>query len=970
MTKKGQSLFEHLFESSADAQLVICDGVILQQNESASVLFGESIENINRLFEYSPEFQPNGEKSAKLGQQLLLEASVNGTARFEWLHKIKGAELWKEYVLNRISVNDKVCIHAIIRGIDTYKKQHLRTNQRIERMILQNQVIGDLSALESSELFTLDHFQQQVCKKTAEVMHVSQVIIWSILEDGTVIRSAGYSKKDHMTLPHHLELNTLPRFRKALKDYVPLIINDASKDARINEIINKDDEASLIVIPLLNEGHLRGFLWIERWNKTGTWALEETSFAIALCEMISKQIGASQKQETELILEQKEKRFKALVDHSLDVVCIIDSKGKFTYQSPSFYNLLGYRKSLIGKSSFEFIDTDDRKRLMFRFYRLANTPDSENAFTFRAKLNSNWRYIEALARNLLNDKAISGIVVNFRDVTERMTFQKQLRIKERYYRTLIEKSLDITAIRDVRGITTYISPSIEYVFGIKDTLLLGKTLNDLLHEDDREQAARDWQFILKNPGTPLNFEQRVILPNGDVRHVQGTARNLLEDSTINGVVSNFRDITAKHDAETALIDSQLRLEGIISSAMDAIITVDEGHRIVLFNTAAEKMFNYPAFEIFGKPIDILLSKKTYQHYKKEVNSLNENTIGSRKMSLDDGENYLQGVKGDKKYFPIDASISRQKIDNEIFFTSIIRDISEQIKSEDLLKNYSKDLEKEVKRRTKQLHSKNAELNEAMTDLKNAQEQLIESEKMASLGQLTAGIAHEINNPINFVSSTITPLKRDLNEVRELVEGELGKKGNGSQQNDVAFLFSEISQLLNGIEEGAKRTKNIVLGLRKFSRLDENVFKKVDIHEGLDSTIMLLNSKLGSIKIEKKYKKLPPVECLPGKINQVFMNVISNALHAIKDKGTITITSKKGTHNTVEISISDTGVGMTPAIKKRIFEPFFTTKDVGVGTGLGLSISYGIIENHNGKISVKSEKGKGTKFVISLPVSQL
>ena len=229
------------------------------------------------------------------------------------------------------------------------------------------------------------------------------------------------------------------------------------------------------------------------------------------------------------------------------------------------------------------------------------------------------------------------------------------------------------------------------------------------------------------------------------------------------------------------------------------------------------MFKVAAFEIFGQPLNLLLSKSTQNRFQKEIKNLDANPVGSRQMAPGNGST-LKGKKASNKLFPIDASISRQEIDNEIFYTTIIRDISEQIKSEDVLKNYSKNLEKEVKRRTQELNKKNSELNDALSDLRNTQEQLVESEKMASLGQLTAGIAHEINNPINFVSSTITPLKRDMDEVKELINIEFSKVKKGKKHEDLSFLFSEISELLDGIEEGAKRTKHIVLGLRKFSRL--------------------------------------------------------------------------------------------------------------------------------------------------------
>lgn len=183
------------------------------------------------------------------------------------------------------------------------------------------------------------------------------------------------------------------------------------------------------------------------------------------------------------------------------------------------------------------------------------------------------------------------------------------------------------------------------------------------------------------------------------------------------------------------------------------------------------------------------------------------------------------------------------------------------------------------------------------------------------------------------------------------------------------MFDEIESLFNGIEEGAIRTREIVMGLKNFSRLDEDVFKQANIHEGINSTLVLLKNKFKNrISIHKDYGELPTIECLPGKINQVFMNILNNAIQAIEDSGEIYIRTF-AENDKVKISIRDTGVGMTEGVKKHIFEPFFTTKDVGAGTGLGLSISFGIIEKHNGKIDVKSEPEKGTEFTITLPVSQ-
>jgi len=187
--------------------------------------------------------------------------------------------------------------------------------------------------------------------------------------------------------------------------------------------------------------------------------------------------------------------------------------------------------------------------------------------------------------------------------------------------------------------------------------------------------------------------------------------------------------------------------------------------------------------------------------------------------------------------------------------------------------------------------------------------------------------------------------------------------------NIELSLKEIDDLLNGMDEGAKRTAEIVKGLRNFSRMDQNVVKKANLNESLDSTLALLHSSYKNrIEIEKDYGDIPEIDCFPGQINQVFMNILSNAIQAISHEGVIKI--KTWTDGKmVKISLKDSGAGMTDAVRKKIFDPFFTTKEVGKGTGLGLSISYGIIEKHNGEIEVFSRPGHGTEFIISIPIEQ-
>jgi len=306
------------------------------------------------------------------------------------------------------------------------------------------------------------------------------------------------------------------------------------------------------------------------------------------------------------------------------------------------------------------------------------------------------------------------------------------------------------------------------------------------------------------------------------------------------------------------------------------------------------------------------------------------------------------------------------------------------------------LERMVKKRTEDLERANLELTQTLKNLQEAQIQLIQAEKMATLGQLTAGIAHEINNPINFVKSNVKPLQMDLYDLIALIQTyekqlQLVLSAHALEEIE-AFkkkinypeLVEEIRLLLKGIEEGAERTAEIIRGLRIFSRLDESELKKADIHECIDSTLILLRASIpDNVVIEKHYAQLPLIECYPGKLNQMLMNLLTNAIHAVKSKPQhfpqqagepsteekiIITTSIEPDGKHIRISVADTGTGMTPEVKQKIFEPFFTTKEVGEGTGLGLPIVYSIVEKHGGKIFVETTYGIGSEFIIILPTT--
>jgi two-component system, NtrC family, sensor kinase len=291
---------------------------------------------------------------------------------------------------------------------------------------------------------------------------------------------------------------------------------------------------------------------------------------------------------------------------------------------------------------------------------------------------------------------------------------------------------------------------------------------------------------------------------------------------------------------------------------------------------------------------------------------------------------------------------------------------------------------ELRQRQIFLEETNRKLEEALLQLKETQAQMVHSEKMAALGQLVAGVAHEINNTTNFITGALPALERKLGNVQELlaiyeeidrratkkiIAGKLAEAEELRDEFDYERLLASIRMLLANIMEGARRTSQIVKDLKNFARPGSAEWKAVDIHQSIDSTLTLLYSEYKhQIEVTRDYQPdLPPVVCSPSQLNQVFMNLLLNAAQAIEGPGKIHIATRKIADH-LHITFRDTGGGIPEKIRDRIFEPFFTTKPVGRGTGLGLSISYGIIKKHQGNILVRSIPGEGTEFEIILPMA--
>lgn len=462
--------------------------------------------------------------------------------------------------------------------------------------------------------------------------------------------------------------------------------------------------------------------------------------------------------------------------------------------------------------------------------------------------------------------------------------------------------------------------------------------------------------------------------------IEGDFLGVYDNDRLTGMFGVQRDITDRKQAEAKLQQTQQFLSSVLNNLPVAVLAKEAKElRFALLNPAAT--------ELFGLTPEVVIDRNDYDLFPKDqadiFTRLDRSVLTSNQI-LDIPEEEVE-IKGEVRILHTKKTAILDEAGTPEYLLIITEDITER-----------KQAEAALRQSEAQLRQQASELEQTLRELQRTQSQLIQSEKMSSLGQLVAGVAHEINNPVNFIYGNLAHANsytQDLLGLLQLYQTHYPEPvlevADEAEAIDLEFLMADLPKLLNSMKVGAERIQRIVLSLRNFSRMDEAEMKAVDIHEGIDSTLMILQNRLKAkpehpaVKIIKEYGKLPLVECYAGQLNQVFMNILSNAIDALDERdrhrtweqieehpSIILITTESLSQDRVVIRIADNGPGMSRLIQQRLFDPFFTTKPVGKGTGLGMSISYQIItDRHNGKLQCISSPGQGAEFVIEIPIQQ-
>jgi PAS domain S-box-containing protein len=618
--------------------------------------------------------------------------------------------------------------------------------------------------------------------------------------------------------------------------------------------------------------------------------------------------------------------------------------------------MLGYTsEDLLGTGGFGFAHPDDMPKVMESFTHLMENPSSVVQVELRIQhKDGSWRIVEAVARNLLENKAVEGIVINWRDITERKKSEEAIRRSEEYFRALTENALDGILILNGDGSIRYESPSIQKLIGYGPEEREGRSVFEHIHPDDLHGAAKNLDKLVHNPGSIFRTEIRAQHKDGSWHNLEVVSSNLLDNSAVKGVVLNLRDITERKRAEDKVRLSEIHLrellglhrmtasteKEILNFTLEASVrSLQSPFAFIGIMSADEAEMTIHAWSK-GAMEQCAVTEKPIHFPIAEAGLWGEVVRQRRPIIVNDYGTSTEFKKGyPKSHVPI-----KRFLCIPVFSASRIVAVAA------VANKVSEYGETDISALISLIHEmwNLVERKKAEEGKQRMEEQLRLAGRLAAVGELSAGVAHELNNPIAAIQG-FAQLLTGRNDLDETTKKDLG------------IIYRE-----------AQRAAKITQNLLSFARRHEPEKHLISLNEVIEKTLELRahQMKVNNIEVVVEFATdLPKTTADFFQMQQVFVNIINNAEQAMVEahrKGRLVVKTQKA-GNMIQATFADDGPGISEDNLKRIFDPFFTTKEVGKGTGLGLSICYGIVEAHGGRIYARSKLGQGATVVVEIPI---